>query len=394
MKNILIGSIYIVFVVIVMFSCLQIAISSGIPIDHIIIIFQENRSFDNYFGTYLGARGFPVNVSLPVTPGSNITVSPYHLSKTSTPDLNHKAKIARIDYDNGSMDGFIYGENTNLTMGYYDNTDIPYYWNYAKNYVLMDNFFSSEMGPSLANHLFMISGQCGDSDINIMQIYNFPVIMDELDVKGISWKYYTGNSTSCHTAGFWNPLPAFQSFISNPTRMNNIVPNTQFLADIANKSLPDVTWVMPLSGTSEHPSANIVTGENYVVKMVNAVMNSTYWNSCAIFLTWDDYGGWYDHVAPPQIDEYGLGFRVPCLVISPYARKGFINHVQNEFCSILKFIEVRYGLAPLTNRDAIAHGMLADFNFNQLPRKPTIILNPIIQDPPNMKDTDDEPDTA
>lgn len=126
-----------------------------------------------------------------------------------------------------------------------------------------------------------------------------------------------------------------------------------------------------------------------MVSLVSAVMNSSYWPSTAIFIAWDDYGGWYDHVPPPQIDSFGLGFRVPCLVISPYAKQGFMDHTQSDFCSILKFIEVRYGLSPLTKRDASTNNMLEAFNFTQPPRKPHIISNSNIQDPPNLLIDDD-----
>lgn len=374
-----------------LFVSIPIRIQSYSPINHIIIIFQENRTFDHYFGTYPGANGLPANISLPITKGSNITVKPFHLNKLCTPDMHHDTPAASVAYDGGKMDGFVYGENSSVTMGYYVNSDIPYYWNYAQNYVLMDNFYSSQMGASLTNHLYIISGQCGKIGC-VLRTFNFSVIMDELDAKGISWKYYTGNSTGCHVASLWNPLPNFQSFITNQSRMQNLVPNSQFLTDLANNNLPSVSWVMPTPAISEHAPYKVTTGENYVAHLVNAVMNSTYWNSCAIFITWDDYGGWYDHVAPPQIDKFGLGFRVPCLVISPYARQGFIDHTQSEFCSILKFIEVRYDLSPLTQRDATTSNMLEAFNFWQPLRKSSIIPNPTIQDPPNMQDNDDQID--
>ena len=372
----------------------------AIPIDYVVVIFQENRTFDNYFGTYPGANGIEgKNIELPVYANSSGgKVSPFHLlytnfSNAPVKDLNHASEAARADYDNGKMDGFVYTEQSNLTMGYYDNSDIPYYWEYANQYVLMDNFFSSFMGPSLQNHLYLVAAQVGSAVKNNAGLYTdltFPTIEDELDSKGISWKWYSYDSTLCKKPELWNPLPCFRSFAQDSSRMNNLVPSDQFLADVSNGNLAHVSFVMPWEQVTEHPPEDSVKGQNYVVSLVNAIMNSTYWDRTAIFITWDDYGGFYDNVAPPQVDSNGLGFRVPCLVISPYAKQGFIDHTQNEFCSLLKFIENRWGLAPLTQRDENADNMLEAFNFNQKPRTPTIIPNPIIQDPaPIFPDTDD-----
>lgn len=157
-----------------------------------------------------------------------------------------------------------------------------------------------------------------------------------------------------------------------------MAPNGRFLLDLQSRNLASVVWVMPLSEESEHPPANIGLGEGYIVDLVNAVMQSRYWGSCAIFITWDDYGGWYDHVSPPQIDSFGLGLRTPCLVVSPYAKRGVIDHVQNDFCSILKFIESRYELPPLTQRDANNNDMMEAFDFNQQPREPLVLPGPYI----------------
>jgi phospholipase C len=372
----------------------------SIPIQHIVILYQENRTFDNYFGTYPGANGLPVNVALPKTPGSKETVSPFHLTNTSTRDLDHSNRVAKIDYNNGKMDGFVYGEGSDLTMGYYDYRELPYYWDYASKFVLMDNFFSSQMGPSLPNHLYLIAGQSGGLIENpgrcqsreICQgassqnpyglpesmTFNFTNVMDELDNRGISWKYYTGDKNDYKNAGYWNPLPAFTSFKKNPSRLNNLAPNDQFLTDLAKGNLAQVVWVIPKEDESDHPTANVKSGEKYLVSSINAIMQSKFWPSTAIFVTWDDYGGWYDHVAPPQVDAFGLGFRVPCLIISPYAKEGFIDHTQSEFTSILKFIETVHDLPALTHRDAMASNMLEAFNFSQTPRSPLVLPGPYL----------------
>lgn len=355
--------------------------SSRIPIEHIIILFQENRSFDHYFGTYSGANGLTNGTALPIDPRSNVKVRPFHLFSTNTSDLSDSAATARIAYAHGKMDGFVYAEGSNLTMGYYDYRDIPYYWDYASQFVLMDNFFSSEMGPSLPNHLYLIAGQSGNliEDVKSFDL-NFRTIVDELDSHGISWKYYYDGKNGYKKEDLWNPLPGFESFRANQSRFANLAPNQQFLIDLAKGNLSDVVWVMPTEESSEHPPSDIVVGERYVVSLVNAIMQSEYWNSTAIFLTWDDYGGWYDHVPPPQVDAFGLGFRVPCLVISPYSKEGYVDHTQADFSSITKFIEFVYYLPPLTQRDAMASDMMEAFDFSKPPRKTLILPGLYIDD--------------
>jgi len=366
-----------------LFASFQIrqAMAPAMPIEHVIVLYEENRSFDHYFGTYPGVNGLNGSIALPVAHGSNVTVSPFHIPTTSTGDLSHAHSTALVAYDGGKMDGFVYAEGSNLTMGYYDYRDVPYYWDYASRFVLMNNFFTSELGPSLPNHLYLIAGQSGGLYENAANFsLNFTVIMDELDSRGISWKYYVDGAKGYTTPGLWNPLPAFESFKTNQTRLQNLAPNDQFLTDLANGNLASVVWIMPKGGESEHPPSDIVVGEHYVVSLVNAVMQSKYWNSTAIFLTWDDYGGWYDHVPPPQLDSFGLGFRVPCLIISPFAKKGFVDHNQADFTSILKFIETKYSIPPLTQRDAVTSDMSEVFNFSQPRREPLILPGSYVAD--------------
>jgi phospholipase C len=349
------------------------------PIQHIVILFQENHGFDNYFGTYPGANGLNATVALPVEKGSCVTASPFHLSSLHPPSLDNSQATARDAYHNGSMDRFVVAEHTNETMGYYDSRDIPYYWDYASQFVLMDNFFSSVMGPSLPNHLYLIAGQSGNLTTNVQYIQSsFPVIMDELNSRGITWKYYAGSAND--SARFTAILPDFASLQTNASWSENLAPNSAFTSDVRNGTLPNVTWVMPMASQDEHPPHNITAGEHYVVSTINTIMQSEYWNSTAIFVTWDDWGGWYDHVAPPQVDSLGLGFRVPCLVISPYAKQGYVDHTQGDFTSILKFIETTYSLPPLTSRDAAASNMLEAFDFSQAPRAPLVLPGPYVAD--------------
>jgi phospholipase C len=395
------GILLAVLIILSLSSQANVVRSESIPIEHILILYEENRTFDHYFGTYPGANGLPLHTALPKTPGSNETVAPFHLTTTKTKDLDHSSRAARIAYDNGKMDGFVYVENSNLTMGYYDYRDLPYYWDYASKFVLMDNFYTSQMGPSLPNHLYLIAGQSGGLidnpgrcqsreickepsrspyELPSNLTFDFRNVMDELDSRGISWKYYNGGREDYKDATYWNPLPSFESFKKNQSRLSHLAPNDQFLIDLANGNLAKVVWVIPKEEESDHPSADVKAGERYIVSMINAIMQSKYWSSTAVFVTWDDYGGWYDHVPPPQIDAFGLGFRVPCLIISPYAKDGFVDHTQSEFTSILKFIETVHGLSPLTHRDTMASDMLEAFDFSQSPRPPLILPGPYIPD--------------
>jgi phospholipase C len=348
--------------------------NSAIPIAHVVVIFQENHTFDNYFGTYPGANGLTRGLALPVSSQSNVTVVPYHLSNTSTSSLDHDSITAHSAYDNGKMDGFIYAEGSNLTMGYYDYHEIPYYWDYASKYVLLDNYFSSMMGPSVPNLFYLFSGQSGytasDQEVNV----NWTLIMNELDSRGISWKFYTDALDQ------QNPFPFGPTLQTNESLLKNTITADKFLSDVANGNLASVVWVTTEFAQSEHPPADIVTGEHYVTNLINGIMESKYWDSTAIFLTWDDYGGWYDHVPPPQVDSFGFGFRVPCLIISPYAKEGLIDNTLSEHSSILKFIETVYTLPSLTSRDANASSLLEAFDFNKPPRSPLVLPGPYVPD--------------
>ena len=258
------------------------------------------------------------------------------------------------------MDGFVYSEGNQETMGYYDSGEIPRYWKAAQRYVLCDRYFTSVMSESLPNHLSLVAGTCGGiiDDIAPASIA-FPPIFEQLDSAGVSWKVYS--------AGTW-----FQNFAyvqKTPSAKANFVLPHQIETDIQNGTLPQVSWVIGAAGGDEHPPANIQLGQNYVAdQIVNALGGAKYWDSVAVFVTWDDFGGFFDHVPPPQVDKYGYGFRVPCLVISPYARKGLIDSTVNDHTSILKFVETRYGLSPLSTRDAAANDMSEAFDFTQSPR--------------------------
>jgi len=392
-----------------------------LPIKHIIIIMQENRSFDEYFGVYPGVNGIPPGVKLTVAPGSTETVAPYLETDSNPAGGSHSWEAAHEAYDNGKMDGFVWTSGRNA-MGYYDYHMLPYYWTYAANYVLFDNLFESVLSYSLPAHLYLVAGQSGGYVTGrAPPVFDVKTIMQELKPAGISWKYYVGttfpgkfspalmnedpdptdnwvigniwlnntddgsgslgpqatvpDAASTPQYGLWNPLPHIADVMNDPTLLSHDVPGSQFYTDIQSGKLPQVSWVIPNPQVSEHPNAGPVPGQKYVVTLVNTIMQSQYWRDSAIFVVWDDWGGFYDHVPPPKIDQYGLGFRVPALLISPYARQNFVSHHVYEFSSFLTLIEDQFGLKALTNRDSAANSFADEFDFNQAPRAP-VVLDP------------------
>ena len=381
-------------------------------IQHVIWIIQENHSFDNYFGTYPGVDGLNPSTCLPKLPGSKSCVAPFHMVENQPVcDLSHEWNTAHAAYDHGTMDGFVWAEGTPYTMGYYDQRDIPNYWKYARHFTLFDHFFSSLEGPSLPNHVYTVAAQSGGLIVNVATLkqlekalhnpegFTFHSIVTLLNAGNVSWKYYVetnpdkpvttlpfGNSKEVSNPKpkqfyVWNPLPGFKSIRDNPKLMDHLVAEEQFYSDLRNGTLPQVSYLVPDWDESEHPPAVVASGMWYVTRLINAVMQSQYWKNSAIFLTWDDYGGFYDHVAPPQYDAFGLGPRVPALLISPYARGNHIDRRTYEFSSILKFIETRWNLPQLTARDSRASDMMGAFDFNQKPLAPYVIPVPAMPKP-------------
>jgi phospholipase C len=418
-------------------------------IQHLIFIVQENHSFDNYFGTYPGVNGLSLELAIPFDPNETSLgfVRPFHLNvsqsimiwgdelppgvtdpdglqqnNSSAPfhfdsesigrDLSHAWSVAHEAYDNGRMDGFVAAEGSVLTMGYYDRTDIPYYWDYASQYVLDDNFFSSLMGPSFPNHLYIASGTSGPvnnlpslclqttckwilnghivdnppSNYNWQGVsLDWSTLAQELTAANVPWAWYDGEAKPTKP-NIWDVLPLFTYFQNNPDQLTQHVRNTQdFVNSIRSGELPAVSWIIPGGwipptypaeckgqSPSEHPPARSDCGMDYVSYLVNKVMESQFWKSSAIIVTWDDYGGFYDHVPPPQVDAFGEGFRVPTLVISPWSKHGYIDHTQYELSSLLRLAEDNFNLPTLGTRDASANNMMNSFDFTQAPL-PTLI---------------------
>jgi phospholipase C len=460
--GVIVGALLIVVLVVSTVEVLVIVADQPSKIQHIIFIVQENHSYDNYFGTYPGANGLPQGTSLPVSlDGTAGSVQPFHLDvsqpisivgdelppgysdpedlaalNTSTQpfpmgnesiagDLSHAWSVAHQAYDSGKMDGFVAAEKSPLTMGYYDRQDIPYYWDYADNYVLDDNFFSSEMGPSFPNHLYIASGSNGPTvGMNYNWVLNGGIVDNpgslfswtgvnltwgtlagELSQANLSWSWYDGNADPIAPT-IWNVLPLFSYFQAHPAQLTEHVKNTQsFYSDMLDGSLPAVSWIIPGAWTppdypaackgispSEHPPARSDCGMDYVSSLVNVIMKSPYWPSTAIVITWDDYGGFYDHVAPPQVDTYGEGFRVPTLVISPWAKHHLVDHTQYEFASLLRLAEVNFRLPVLGSRDVTSNDMMNSFDFLQAPQPEVLetaaFIGPGTSPPPTVVPTE------
>ena len=383
-----------------------------IPITHVIIIMQENRSFDSYFGKYPGANGIPSGTCLPLDPANPTSgcIAPFHDPRDVAVGSGHRASDAQKDLDDGyktaKMDGFVLDQTNNENasglippaaapktptgiapiplaqdvMGYHTAAEIPNYWAYANHFVLQDQMFSPVRGWSANVHDYLVSewsaacsnpkaaASCVSSPNlgfpNTSTVFPWVSLFQLLDTNNVSWKYYLGEGSepdceddamTCapepQTAGvpnYWNPAPFFAwvKQQGTPYLTAHNPPLDRFLLDIKNNTLPQVSWIVPAQPFSEHPVAGVTAGMNYVTSMINAVMQSPYWYNTAIFVSWDDWGGFYDHVVPPQVDYnssntpvQGYGLRVPGLLISAYAREHFIDHAVYSFDSYAAFIE-------------------------------------------------------
>jgi phospholipase C len=424
-------------------------------IQHVVMITQENRSFDTYFGTFPGANGIPAGtcVTDPVHGGC---IQPFYSALDVSEGGPHGTEAAIADIDGGRMDGFVQQaeekdsctatggcgkckkksatECAREVMGYHDSRNIDNYWTYAKDFTLQDDMFESEASWSLTEHLAMVSAwsaacskkepenplACASSlsPATPAKVWSAPLdpghtlypwtdLTYLMDKAGVSWRYYIhegaepdcddDEASSCQkvfqnakTPGIWNPLDDFTD-VKQDEQTGNIQTLPSFY-EAAHKEgqcgLPNVSWVVPDLQVSEHPPALVSAGMAYVTTLINTIMRSPCWSSTAILLSWDDWGGYYDHVVPPNIDSNGYGLRVPSLVISPYARAGFIDHQQLSHDAYLKFIEDdflggqrlnpktdgRPDSRPSVREEAPGLGNLAaDFNFEQTPRPPVLL---------------------
>jgi phospholipase C len=367
--------------------------TSNTPIRHFVVLMQQNRSFDHYFGTYPGAERIPSGTCMPVDPSrpGSRCIEPFPLENQSVGDLAHSRGAFAAQYRRGRMNGFVdairrtSGRVDPTVMGYYDGDDIPYYWNVADEYVLFDRFFASSPSGSVRNSMYWVSGTPGNYSGQSIPPGGFgdiETIFDRLEARGISWKFYVqnynpginfrnrgGGDRSSQVA--WVPLLAYDRFLRDPKLKSHIVDLENYFEDLQSGDLPAVSYIVaPSGGSSEHPPAAVKAGQRFVAKLVNALMRSEHWSRSAFMWTYDGWGGWFDHVKPPRVDRFGYGFRVPALLVSPYAKRGHVEHSILDFTSILKFIERNWDIEPLASRDRRARSIAGAFDFAQQPREP------------------------
>jgi phospholipase C len=402
------------------------------PIKHLVFIVKENRSFDNYFGKYPGADGTTTGKAL--KNGATITVPLTKAPDVQPADITHGFNAGILSIDGGKMDGFntiLYGTKYE---GYnqFDRPQMPHYWAYADHYVLADRFFTSMYGPTSPEHLYTIAAQdygivdnpqnssnsqsfCDDpketapafdqnltpAQVNMIKgwedhvqshypdyvfkiahywhtqplCFDIKTLPDMLTAHHISWKFYGDNNQ------VMSIMQAIKHIRYGP-EWKNVVSPDRFITDLHNQQLPAVSWINPPASYNEHPGGgvSVCAGENWTVQYVNAIMHSRAWPNTAIVIVWDDFGGFYDHVAPPHYDVLGLGPRTPALIISPWTRTGSnpaggsIDHTTYEFSSVLRFIENMYKLPAMTQRDKQADPLSGAFDFSQKPHLKKLIL--------------------
>jgi phospholipase C len=319
------------------------------PIQHVIIACQENHTFDMYFGYYprAGKFGVPGNYSQP--DGSGGTVKPHHFPSPTSADIDHTWQSIHSEWNHGAMDGFVTTDGPG-TLGYYDGFDLAYYYALGDSFTLCGNYFCSILGPTLPNRLALMAGTAGGNTNDGLEAgsLDYPTIVDLLDAAHVSWKCYNlGQGTgSTPPLSHYNALNYFKKWNSDPRLQFK---EKDYNEDLLAGTLPQVSFLITEGGISEHPSDNILKGQQKMAQVIHALMDSSAWKNSVLFLTFDEGGGFFDHVAPPRVDAYGLGFRVPTLIISPYARRGYFSGQLYGHSSILKFIERRFGLPSLAS---------------------------------------------
>jgi phospholipase C len=381
-------------------------------IKHVVIIIQENRSFDNLFNGFPGAD----TVRIGERRLGPVNLEPVDLAYPADVDHQHRAWVT--EYDGGRMDGFADVATTpkqsdEFPYAYVPERQVEPYWVMAKRFTIADRMFQSNTGPSFPAHLYLIAAQAGyvasnpnqlgttkfawgcdsppdarvaliapdgsEVDPGIYPCLDFPTLADIANVEGVTWRYYAPGLNQL--GNIWSAFDAIRHVRFSPRWENVISPETRILNDAVIGDLPSITWVVPTMQNSDHPLPRFITakdvgvkagvqyGPDWVASIVNAIGRGPFWNSTAIFVVWDDWGGWYDHVAPPRLDRMGLGPRVPMIVISPWAKRHYVSHVQHEFGSILKFVETAFSLGSLHATDERADDLRDCFDFS-LPPEP------------------------
>ena len=365
------------------------------PITHVIVMIQENRSFDNLFNGFPGANTVQFGY---IHTGQQVPLTPIPLSGGQ--DLSSAHAAFDLAYDGGKMDSFDLVPKAGKAEGlepyvYVTESSAQGYWTMAQSYTIADDMFSSQRAQSYPAHQYLIRASSSNIIGNTAPVindawgcdtpnqtapmltaqgkyartptcYDVQTLGDLLDAAGVSWKFY---SPTIGFNGFqWSAYDSIKHIRYGPDWTNNMsTPESNILNDVAAGTLPSVSWVVPNANNSDHAPGKTGSGPNWVLSVVDAVGQSQYWNNTAIFVTWDDWGGWYDHVTPPTLDMIGLGERVPLVVVSPYAKVGYVSHVQHEFGSIIHYIESTYGLPNLGKTDVRADDLSDCFNYNQPP---------------------------
>jgi phospholipase C len=412
----------------------------GTPIRHVVIVYQENHSFDNVLGRFCSTTGRCDGVtSGTLADGSTI---PLGSAPDYVPQINHDGQAQLRAIDHGAMDGFSRLGGCSASTGYacyttFDQQRIPNLWALARSFALSDRTFELDTIPSWQGHLELAASQldgfafaknpsggpgggagwgcdsghkadwrgtvwsavisvpacvptrAGAGAYKPTPVAWVPTIMDRLDGAGLSWRIYAASATEGFAYG-WAICPTFADCLAGPQHQNVVEPS-QFAGAAASADMPSVSLVMPLKPDSQHNQDSMVRGDNWIGSVVSAVMNGPNWDSTAIFITYDDCGCFYDHVAPPP----GLGIRVPMVIVSPYATAGFTDSNVASFDSMLAYVEHTFGLAPLSDRDAGAYDFSASFDYTQTPRRPITlrahrvsrsVLRRVASQPPDPED--------
>ena len=324
--------------------------SSGIPINHIVVDMQENRSFDHYFGfaPFAGSFGVPPGYSQP--DGQGGTVIPHHFTSLSTPDIGHSWSAMHSEYHGGKMDGFYTTDGINC-MGYYTQADLPFYYSLFDEFTLCANYFCSLMGPTWPNRFYLTAGTSGGITTNGVWgygVFNYPIILDLLDAAGVTWKVYNVSMDSIPFGNTDNVFVFWQRYAHDQRTRGS---KGEYLTDLSLGRLPQVSFIIPsfARGLDEHPPADVSVGMGIQQELITALRQSSAWASSVYLVTYDESGGYFEHVPSAQLDAYGLGIRVPTWVISPFAKKRHLEGTLYEHTSILKFIETVFNLPTLAS---------------------------------------------
>jgi phospholipase C len=354
---------------------------SAIPIDHVLVLMQENRSFDHYFGRlpafgHTRVKGLPKKAANPAADGTRVAA--FHETRYCIEDVAHSWNASHRQWNGGRNDGFVVTNDPDgeRAMGYYDETDLPFYYGLATTFAMADRFFCSLLGPTYPNRFYLLAATSDGRINNALVPFTRPSIFGELDTAGIDWRIYAGN------VAFGLLLTDVQAHTSN------LRPIAEYYADAAAGTLPPVAFIDPkffgdvLTESDEHPPADMQVGQLFVSSVVGALIDSPQWDRSALFITYDEHGGFYDHLpprpacepddVPPALkpgDEPGsfdrYGFRVPMIVVSPWAKPGYVSHKVYDHTSVLRFIQTRFELPALTRRDANARPPLELFDFRE-----------------------------